>query len=175
MIASGADADRRLPDCCARVRKLFDQVAKEPRFQEVAGLVGQEAADDAILQLFQTELDGAEIRHAKIVHGGGWAGRRPPKRQIVMALAPIGMHKTAAAHELLHLARDVHGRMPLDAPLTFGRTCKEEGTVWQLTWRYAPWRASLVLFVWLVVLVGIPLTAIFSGLHYALTFGGAGR
>lgn len=128
------------------IKALFKAIANDARFHRVAGL------SDAEVQTPQNELASASFRYSNIIQAG-YAGR--VEGQLILGLSPLYyrlLGTLVAAHELLHLARDVRGRKRLEDE---ERVWREEGLVWFLTLCYAPLRGTIAVTVFLVFLAGI--------------------
>jgi hypothetical protein len=123
------------------VKALFQRIASDPWFHQVAGLSERE------VQTIQRELASAEFCYCNSLQGG-YAGR-PPGRGLVLGLSRLHRRVAPAAHELFHLAREVRGRKALNDETAVWR---EERIVWFQTFQYVPFRGTLELAVLLGIL-----------------------
>jgi hypothetical protein len=139
--------------------RLFQQIANDPEFQELAGLLRR--ADAGRLASFKAVLTDAHICYS-VPWQGGHAGHGP-SGGVVLGLSHLSLRVAPAAHELFHLARHVHGLAPFHEDW-LSRTIREEFIVWTLTVRYAPLSGSLELLPKLV-LVGIGVAVVLN-LYY---------
>jgi len=138
---------RRPPTMVAgkEVRSLFLGVAQHERFQERAGRLGSLDSSELL-----KSVQKASFRYA-CIHQGGYAGRPdgPPPVPVVLGLSRLHRRWAVAAHELLHLVRDLTGGHALDDETGVWR---EECRVWYHTIRYSPLWGSLEFLAPLVAL-----------------------
>jgi hypothetical protein len=112
---------------CGAPERLFQMVANDPRFLELADL-------DGSVNLFRTTLADAQICYS-VPWQGGYAGYGPDGQVVVLGLSHLNLRPAPAAHELFHLVRHVRGFARFETN-SLSVAIREEVIVWTLTLRY---------------------------------------